>query len=127
MDNAEGEGEIWFNTTSSDYKTIVKVAGSWASGDAVNTARNEMGGGSGTQTAALIYGGQPGAPVDQLTESYNGSTWTEVADLNTARQNLDSAATSQTDGIVFGGSAPYVGITEAWDGVAWTEVEMRQQ
>ena len=29
LDNAEAEGEIWFNTTSSDYKPIVKVAGSW--------------------------------------------------------------------------------------------------
>ena len=32
LDNAEGEGQIWFNTTSSDYKTIVKVAGTWSSG-----------------------------------------------------------------------------------------------
>ena len=24
LDNAEGEGQIWFNTTSSDYKTIIK-------------------------------------------------------------------------------------------------------
>ena len=25
LDNAEAEGQIWFNTTSSDYKTIIKV------------------------------------------------------------------------------------------------------
>ena len=27
LDNAEGAGEIWFNTTSSDFKTIAKAAG----------------------------------------------------------------------------------------------------
>ena len=32
LDNAEGEGQIWFNTTTSDYKTIVKAAGAWATG-----------------------------------------------------------------------------------------------
>jgi len=31
---AEGEGQIWFNTATSDFKTIVKVAGSWSSGGA---------------------------------------------------------------------------------------------
>ena len=39
LDTAEGEGQIWFNTTSSDYKTIVKAAGAWATGGALNTAR----------------------------------------------------------------------------------------
>ena len=38
LDNAEGEGQIWFNTTSSDYKTITKVAGSWATGGTLGTA-----------------------------------------------------------------------------------------
>ena len=31
-DSAEYEGQLWFNTTSSDYKTIQKVAGAWATG-----------------------------------------------------------------------------------------------
>ena len=39
LDNAEGEGQIWFNTTSGDFKTIVKVAGSWSTGGNLNTAR----------------------------------------------------------------------------------------
>ena len=43
LDNAEGEGQIWFNTTSSDYKTIVKVTGAWASGGNMNTARQFAG------------------------------------------------------------------------------------
>ena len=59
LDNAEGEGQIWFNTTSSDYKTIVKVAGTWSTGHSINTTRKTLGG-FGTQTAALIVGGEPG-------------------------------------------------------------------
>ena len=31
LDSSAGEGQIWFNTASADYKTIVKVAGAWAS------------------------------------------------------------------------------------------------
>ena len=42
LDNAEGEGQIWFNTTSSDYKTIVKVAGTWATGGAMGTGRYHL-------------------------------------------------------------------------------------
>ena len=30
LDNAEGEGQIWFNTTSADFKTIAKAAGTWS-------------------------------------------------------------------------------------------------
>ena len=38
-DSAAYEGQMWFNTTSSDYKTILKVAGSWSTGGALNTAK----------------------------------------------------------------------------------------
>ena len=37
LDNAEGEGQIWFNTAG-DFKTIAKVAGAWASGGSLTTA-----------------------------------------------------------------------------------------
>ena len=33
-DSAAYEGQVWFNTTSSDYKTIQRVAGSWSTGGA---------------------------------------------------------------------------------------------
>ena len=43
LDSAEGEGQIWFNTTSSDYKTIVKVAGAWAAGGNFTAVRSGRG------------------------------------------------------------------------------------
>ena len=62
LDSAEGEGQIWFNTTTSDYKTIQKVAGAWASGGDLNTARRNAGG-LGTQSAAMVIGGYPAPKV----------------------------------------------------------------
>ena len=39
LDNAEGEGQIWFNTTSADFKTIAKAAGTWSSAGDLNTIK----------------------------------------------------------------------------------------
>ena len=44
--------------------------------------------GLGTTNAGLNFGGDGGLA---LTESWNGTNWTEVADLNTARQFLGGA------------------------------------
>ena len=68
FDAAVNEGEIWYNTTSSDFKTIIKVAGAWATGGTLPTAR-ENAGGAGTQTAALCFGGDP--PSLAKTEEYD--------------------------------------------------------
>jgi hypothetical protein len=76
--------------------------------------------GSGTQTTALIFGGNldPG-PVTGATESYNGTSWTSnPTGLNTAR---DAGAGSgiQTNSICYGGSGP-TGATELWNGTSWS-------
>ena len=117
------------------------VAGtSWSSGGAMNTARYNVGA-AGTQTAALAYGGYAGAPVygttsppsgsTNRTESYDGSSWTEVADLNQFRNHGISFGT-QTAAIMSTGISDYAPgppygrttytETEIWNGSAWTEV-----
>ena len=50
LDSTEAEGQIWFNTTTSDYKTIVKSAGACATGGTLNLGRTEVTV-TGTQTA----------------------------------------------------------------------------
>ena len=75
----------------------------------------------GTQTAALAVSGTPISPVDQAVESWNGSSWTEIAEINTSRIN-GGAAGIQTAGLFFGGEDPLRALTESWDGTAWTEV-----
>ena len=58
------EGQIWFNTTSGDLKTIIKVAGAWASGGNLNTARRALRG-CGTQAAGLVMAGATSAITEE--------------------------------------------------------------
>jgi len=68
---------------------------------------------AGTNTDALAFGG--GATATAVTEEWNGSSWTEIADLSTARQQLGSAGTTAA-ALAFGGNPPATGlaITEEW-------------
>jgi hypothetical protein len=61
--------------------------------------------------------------MQSLTESWNGTSWTEVNDLNTARYLLAGAG-STTAGLAFGGDTDpgLQAITESWNGTSWTEV-----
>ena len=79
------------------------------------------------QTAALVFGGktQPNA-TQVLTETWNGTSWTEVADLNNARGAIDGCGTTAA-ALAYGGSGPApVDVpniqTEQWDGTSWTSV-----
>ena len=119
------EGQVWYNTTGSALKYLQGLgAGAWASGGAVLTPRNQLGGAGRSQTAGLIMGGIP-APTPgvagKLTESYDGTSWTEVNDLGTGRYGGGGTGT-QTGALFFGGATPIVQNTEAWDGTSWTEV-----
>ena len=118
-DSSASEGEIWFNTTSSDYKTIVKAAGAWATGGATNTGSLSQAG-FGTQTAAMKVGGRPGEK--DVAEIYDGSSWTEVNDLQTARAYQSGLGTT-TAGLVFGGilSDAQTALSEEYDGTNWAE------
>jgi len=121
-DSAAYEGQIWFNTTSSDYKTIQKAAGAWATGATGNTVRVTLAGG-GTQTAGWVAGGEsPESPsASALHEQYNGSAWSEAADLQTGRLELYGVG-SQAAGLVAGGATPTTtAISEEWNGSAWAE------
>ena len=68
----------------------------------------------------------PGVPAYANTESWNGTSWTEVNDLNTARDIPTGIGTSSSTGLSAGGRTQpgdvYVAITEYWDGTSWTEV-----
>jgi hypothetical protein len=67
----------------------------------------------------IAFGGLPSA----LTESWNGTSWTEVNDLNTARGFTANGAGTSTAALGAGGSGPGVTTnTESWNGTSWTEV-----
>ena len=118
------EGQVWYNTTSNVTKGLaVTTTGAWASGGNTNTARYGAGAAAESHTAALYFGGYP--PIRALTESYDGTSWTEVNDMNQA-QSFQGGTGTQTAAIAFGGgpgdSPGLQNRTEVWNGTNWTEV-----
>ena len=84
--------------------------------------------GSGSSTSGLVYGGDEGATnKSALTESWNGSAWTEVNDLNTSRSYGAGTGTSNTAALCLSGYNWTPGIAgsplvEQWNGSSWTEI-----
>ena len=87
----------------------------------MNTARSHNAGAGATNTAALSIGGSSPSIV-AIVESWDGSSWTEIADCNTSRIGHGAFGT-QANAITYGGETPSMTVnTEEWDGSAWTEV-----
>ena len=86
-----------------------------------------MGSSGATNTAAMIFGGDP-LPTRDNAETYDGSSWTEGANLNSGRGFLGGTGTS-TAALAIGGwigpgsSAPTNSkLHEYWNGTSWTEL-----
>ena len=99
--------------------------GAWTFGNNKNTrTRGSMG--AGTATSALNAGGydQQNPPsYKAYTESFNGTTWTSVADINTGRAYGAGCGVSNTASIIIGGGGGGAGSdqkTESWNGTSWT-------
>ena len=114
-------------TLASDPYATAEGAGTWASGGNTNLARRS-GVGMGTQTAGMIAGGEstPAPSGYAETETYDGTSWTEVNNLNHARKFLSGGAGTSSSGVIAGGSVgPGAGTPmnygETWDGTSWTE------
>ena len=114
------EGQVWYNTTGAVLKYQGVAAGAWASGGALNTGR-ALGGGIGTQTAAICVAGNA-PPARNLTESYNGTAWTVENTCLEGRKALGGAFGTQTAGIKAGGTPPITDEAESWDGTSWTSI-----
>jgi len=117
-------GQMWYNSTDKVIKGFTSSpAGTWSTAANMNTARHSGIGSAGANTEAALGfgGGPPPAPgAVAITESWNGSAWTEVADLNTARA-LAGGAGNYTSAIAAGGDQ-YSGTAESWNGSSWTNI-----
>ena len=118
------EGQVWYDSTAGAFQyRALQAAGSWSTGGNLNTGRAQLSSATrATQGASLAFGGTSTATHDE-TESYNGSTWTEVADMNTTAYSRGGAGIT-TSAIAYGG-LPTGGATvnaETWNGSTWTEV-----
>jgi hypothetical protein len=117
-------GQMWYNSTTRVMKGFTSSpAGTWSTAANMNTARHSgiASAGANAEAALGFGGGPPPAPgAVAITESWNGSTWTEVADLNTARA-LAGGAGNYTSAIAAGGDQ-YSGNSESWNGSSWTNI-----
>ena len=81
------DGELWYDSTNKNFNyqyANVTSAGSWRTGANLNTAREYIAGAGVSNSASLGFGGNE-PPTSAKTESYNGTSWTEVNDLSTGR------------------------------------------
>ena len=121
---SENVGRLWYNTTTNTWKLGTSASGSWATGGALNTARQTPGG-AGTQTATLAFFG--GAPLKSVAaETYDGTSWTNTTSGSGGRESGASIGQLQTAAAYVGGygapSPPLESrLTEIWNGSAWTE------
>ena len=77
-------GHHWYRT--GDWQEGDPKYHRWTELADINDAREKLAA-AGTTSAALAYGGDTPS-VTANTESWNGSSWTEVSNLNTARKDL---------------------------------------
>ena len=99
----------------------ITAAAAWSSGGNLNTARDEGASSqNGLQTAALYFGGYDGSNKN-LTEQYDGTSWTAKNTLGTARFSGAGAGTT-TAALYSGGyDGSITGKVEEFDGTNWAE------
>ncbi len=103
-----------FKTRSESYNGT-----SWTETSENNDAR-QFGGGAGTNTNAIIAGGDPSS-FYTASETWNGSAWTEAPNMNT-NKNQNQLTGNATAAITAGGGNPSaIANVESWNGSAWTE------
>lgn len=106
----------------SSTKTESYNGTSWTTVNSLNTARS-AGTGTGTQTAAIIFGAFPPANAP-ATESWGGSSWTTLPATLAAPVERSGAAGTQTAALAFSyynrpaDTAPTT--MYSWNGSAWT-------
>ena len=115
-------GDVYYDTTANTLKYIEGAGGTWATDTAVALGRHGLGG-TGTASAAIVFGGEYGPPWARTgnTEEWNGSAWSEESNLSTARYSVCSIGRTTTDSICAAGYEPPTSdSTELYNGTAWS-------
>ena len=113
------------NDTEEYNSAITQVgAGVWAAGGNLSTARGGTNTSYGTQTAALMTGGErtPGGTQETAVEEYSGTSWTSGGAIPTATSTMGGGGT-QTAAIMMGGNTPgdnRVKTDYDYNGSSWT-------
>ena len=122
------------NGSTPDKSQVESWNGSaWTEIAELNTSRSDSAS-AGIQTSGMVATGTPvpGNPALQpggtstVTETWNGTSWTEVGDTNTKRLQAGMAVSGTTSaGIIAAGEDGPGSRTvnaETWNGTSWTEV-----
>jgi len=136
--NAQAQGGIQTSSLVTGGSTALADTeewngSSWTEVNNLNTGRRQLGMSSnGNAEAALAFAGYApptSGPVGytNITESWDGSSWTEVGDLNTPRASVGATDSSYTAALCVGGyrgppTADRTTFVEEWNGSAWTEI-----
>jgi hypothetical protein len=113
------EGQVWYDKSTGVLKSVVSFD-TWFSGTPLSEARR-LGGGFGTNSASITFGGFPGNKT--TTEEYNGSGWVSGGALNNGTARFAGSTGTLTAGLTAGGlSSPtvYQNSTEEYNGTSWT-------
>ena len=122
-------GDFYYNSSTGQYKTVNDGGapiGTWASGNNLNTARDNMAG-AGTQTSAMSVNGSNPPPTNiSNVENYDGTSWAETTENNTPRRYATANGVGGNTSVIYigGYGAPPVaniGNTEIWNGSSWSE------
>ena len=116
-------GEIWYNSTTNLLKGQGYQAAAWSAGGNMNNIMSAGGMTTqGTQTAFLAWNGAaPGVDANPgYTESYNGTSWTNLS-TSPYPTNTPTSFGTQTSAVGAGGQpgAGAVTTTIEWNGSAW--------
>ena len=114
------EGQIWYNTASTTFKSIVGLE-AWISGAAMVAGKGQSGN-FGIQTSAVSAAGAFAPARTSTSYEYNGSGWRTITAYPTALNELAGAGI-ETAGLVIGGrSAPPAAVTTTteYNGSSWT-------
>jgi hypothetical protein len=113
-------GQVWYNSTSAVLKVRGFIADSIATGGNINTARFG-GGGAGTTTAALMFGGVTPGVYRTDSEAYNGSSWTTTPSMQPGRGGYMKGNGVQTAALAFGiYNGAHTNFTQKYNGSSWS-------
>ena len=114
------------NIATEEYNSAITQvgAGVWAAGGNLSTARGGTSTSYGTQTAALMTGGErtPGGTQETAVEEYGGTSWTSGGAIPTATSGMGGGG-PQTAAIMMGGNTPgdnRVKTDYDYNGSSWT-------